>query len=181
MSPVDYAKNIEMRGNVTSGMDRITDVPRCRFIRTVAQSFTANIAAPVQFDVPPPIATCWDTDGMFVSIGVTSTRLTCRTAGVYDVTAQHVFEASAAGAVRQAWIGKNTAGAGTGQRYGVDYRVVVAAVAGFFYLNCHAVMQLQADDYVELFAVADVGPTLSSTAGGLHPASEISATMISTI
>ena len=73
MSTIDHhaqmAKNLPMRGNMTSGMDRIWNVPRCRIICTAAQSFTNNVAATVTFDSPNSATLGFDTDGTDGRVG----------------------------------------------------------------------------------------------------------------
>lgn len=172
MSPVDYAKNIEMRGNVTSGMDRITDVPRCRVI--VAGTLAIAVSgAPtkINFDTTPD----FDSDGFFTAADST-TRVTIRTAGTYDVKAFNRWGAGSAGVQRAAWVSKNN----VAFKYGLHVNTFPSATATATN-NIATSMSLNAGDYLELLVLHDFGASLStSNGGGDSVSSEMIVCLIST-
>lgn len=81
------ARNVPARGNVTNGVDRILNMPRCRVWRStgIAGAATGGFTYDT-FD--------YDTDGM-ATIG--AQVITCRTAGTYAVQG-HVEYTSGTGA-----------------------------------------------------------------------------------
>jgi hypothetical protein len=172
---VDFAKNLPIRGNVMSGMDQISDMPRCRVIQTGAQSFATATVTAIVFDNPNSVTIGFDVEGLYVPAN-SRTQIVCRTAGLYDVKANIAWAASGAGTTRDAWIHKNGSAA---TRYGTDHRPQDAT--GTQYCNIATSMALNAGDYLELIGNQGSGGPLSTTTDGdLHPCAEIILCLIST-
>jgi hypothetical protein len=78
------AKNIPVRGNVTSGMDRILNMPRAKIYRTLGITGWGPGSAEVDMDIIE-----YDTDGMVRNSATRNTPqwLVAKTAGVYIASA----------------------------------------------------------------------------------------------
>jgi len=94
-----FAKNIEMRGNVTSGMDRISDMPRASVYRNAGLTPASGAVTTIIWDTLE-----YDTDGFWS--GATTTKLTVQTQGIYLFNAWCDWAGSITG-FRQLYLKKN--------------------------------------------------------------------------
>lgn len=144
---VEFAKNLPVRGNLTSGMDQILDKPRASVYRTASQSITNNTLTAVANDTLD-----YQSEGLWNS-ATNPSRLTCITAGLYLVNTWATFTATGAGS-RQIYIYKN----------GVTYYAPIKITDQFAIgapIVTSAQVDMDAGDYVESIVLQDSGGALT--------------------
>jgi hypothetical protein len=165
-----YAKNQPIRGNVTTGMDRIWNVPRVSVYSTAAQNVgTSGVAFMHVFDTVE-----YDTEGMW-GRGGSTTRITCITTGIYLVTASITWAANATG-YRICALLKN----GTVQYAGS----LIPVSSGTFgtWQTIAWPITMNAGDYVEnLIQQASGGALLTDAGSANNRYSAFTATFLSTL
>ncbi len=134
---------------------RVTfNTPQARARRTTNLSLSNGLPALIAFD-----AEDYDTDAIH-DLVTNTTRLTCRTAGVYDIKAGVRFAANATG-YRQVYIQRNSSSANT---IGAELRN--ASAVGPTDLNVSTSYKLAVGDYIEVVATQDSGGALDLSAAG---------------
>jgi hypothetical protein len=113
-----------------------------------AQSINNNTATALTFS-----SETYDTDGM-ADLGAQATRLTCKTAGRYAVSASFEYAANATG-IRIGWLYVN----GAFQDEGVSYPSAGAGVASWVTISF--IRNLIIDDYIEIVAYQTSGGGLN--------------------
>lgn len=145
------ALNLQPRGNVTRGMDRILDMPRVALICAAAFSTANATNLAVPWDTIE-----YDTDGMANLSTAASQRLfTCRTAGLYLVAASVGFDANGVGS-RQIYLRKNGVGSYAPMLNGPNT-----------YTATSASIRLNAGDVVDVIIQQTSGGVLATTAFAL--------------
>ena len=169
-----------IRGNVYGGLGvgDILDKPRARVYRNAGLSVNSATATTITFD-----AFRYDPDGMWSST-TNPSRITCRTAGVYQFVYNQSFVFDANGN-RGIWFNV-TSGATTwieGEVMGYP-----TATSGTWYGTTTSQITLNAGDYVECVcwqasggAIAIVASDLPTTSPGNRTGCEVMACLISTI
>lgn len=148
----DYATNVEPRGNILNGISRILDKPRVFVYRTAGHPVAGTGAA---------VKIIWDSvdtdvEGMF-STG-TNTRITCVTAGLWQVEGWVLWPANG-NSYRQLWIMKNNA---------LTFSSVIGPnqVPTVTSQELSRQIRLTAGDYLELAAGQGTGGILTLPATG---------------
>lgn len=129
---------------------------RAYVVRTTLQSLTAATITPVAFNA----ADIYDTDSIH-DTAVNNSRLILPFVGLWEIKYGLLF-GTVAGVDQEAWIGLNTAGAGTGNRYG--WTAGNSSATSSQILTSSVMMATSAaNDYVEIFAYSASGSTIGGT------------------
>jgi hypothetical protein len=157
---IPYVKNVWIDGSgggtpvsaarlgvIETGIYAAHRMPTCRVYNSAAISLTTGVPTVVTFN-----SERWDTDTIHSTSSNTG-RLTCSTAGVYQIFATVEFAANATG--QRSLALRRTGGVTVG------YTVVDAAAAGVTALTISVQDILAVNDYVELLATQTSGGNLN--------------------
>ena len=134
----------------------VTTTPGCHVSRSTNQTIPTGVETVLTFDNER-----FDTDNIHDTVTNTS-RLTCRTAGKYVVTATVTFNTSSGGTQRYAFPRLNGTGS-LGYFKSPTFASTAPAVSGA------QIVDLVAGDYLELLAYQDSGGNLDVLSGGVGP------------
>lgn len=140
-----YAKNQPIRGNITTGMDRILDKPRCSVYRLAAHNvLTGGGVNVINMDTLD-----YQSEGMWSA--ALATHIICITAGTYRFTGTLIWPANAT-SFRQIYLLKNS----------VTFVQIIQEPSAALSMSQQitADIPMNAGDYVELGAGQNTGGTL---------------------
>lgn len=151
---VDFAKNLPIRGNVQSGMDAISDMPRASVYRTTTQAIPTVATLAVS-------AIVWDTaefnEDALWSAGNPSLFF-CRTAGLYACTGWVTWAPSAAGGYRQMYFQRTTQ-AGVVTQFGDT--IYLAGTVSAIGEETTKLIPMDAGDALQLYVGHNTGANLN--------------------